>query len=304
MDFSSDDETTLSPGNNITGEKRRRVVLTNNGDAKRRRMDSSSKIWFLTWNSYPEDWDSMLHDLGHLTKWCCQEETASSGQKHIQGVLVFSRQVKFSSLFSAIEGAHWEICRNLVSAKAYCSKLKTRTGRTWVHGFRVPLVVRDPLDGKTLYKYQKQIIKIVKGLPHERRIYWYWSNKGNIGKSSLCKHLCLKYAAISLGGKVSDAMYAVAKLVSEGKPPTVVVFDVARCQAGKLEYVALEQLKNGCFFSGKYESCQVLLNAPHVIVFANEAPDVNKLSEDRWDITNLDLEDDLPDGGVRYPIFL
>lgn len=138
--------------------------------------------------------------------------------------------------------------------------------------------------------------------PDERTIYWFWSNKGNIGKSSLCKHLCLRYGAIALGGKVGDAMYAVGKLVAAGKPPNIVVFDVARSESHRLEYVSLEKLKNGCFFSSKYESAMVMLNPPHVIVFANEGPNESKLSDDRWKITNLDEEDDLPELTVTRPV--
>ncbi len=158
----------------------------------------------------------------------------------------------------------------------------------------LPLVVKDPLEGKNLYAFQRKIIGIVKQEPDERTIYWFWSVKGNIGKSSLCKHLCLKYDALSLGGKVADALYAVGKRVGAGKPPKVVVFDVARSEAKYLQYAALENLKNGCFFSSKYESGQVLMNAPHVIVFSNEAPDRSMLSGDRWKVTCLDLEEDLP----------
>ncbi len=295
---SSDDD--IDREDNITGKKRKRVHF--NGRSVSRRLDSESKIWFLTWNSYPTDWEESLESIDGLTKWCCQEETAESGQKHIQGVLMFTKKYKWSLLHELIREIHWEVCRNLVSAKKYCSKLKTRTGKTWVSGFRVPLVVKDPLEGKELYHFQKQIIQLVKTEPDERTIYWYWSRKGNIGKSSLCKHLCLKYNAIALGGKVGDAMYAVAKLVEAGRPPKIIIFDVARSDAANLNYVSLENLKNGCFFSPKYESVMVMLNVMHVIVFANERPHTSKLSSDRWVIKNLDEEQDLPGTGVDFPM--
>lgn len=304
MDDSSDDDVTILSAP-ITGVKRKRVILTNSN--KRRKIEpqylaSSSKIWFLTWNNYDEEWVMVLSMLDGLVQWCCQEETGESGNKHIQGVLRFRREYTGRELHECVHGIHWEPCRNLVSAKKYCLKLKTRTGRTWVSGFRVPLVVKDPLEGKDLYQFQKDIISLVKEEPDLRQIHWYWSRKGNIGKSSLCKHICLKYAAIALGGKVSDAMYAVAKLVEAGKPPTVVIFDVARSDLHNLNYVSLENLKNGCFFNGKYESAMVLMNPPHVIVFANEGPNENMLSEDRWVVRNLDSDIDLPGGGVDEPI--
>ena len=44
----------------------------------------------------------------------------------------------------------------------------------------------------------------------------------------------------------------------------------------------MEAIKNGCFFSGKYESGMVRFNSPHILVFANEPPERTKLSQDRW----------------------
>ncbi len=267
---------------------------------KRRRVDHKARHWFITWNSYPEDWKVMLGGIVGLTKYCVQEEKGDTGNEHLQGVLVFRDPMSWIDLCGFAVGCHFEKARDLKACVKYCSKERTRDGELWCRGFKLPEKVRDPLEGKELYKFQKDIIALVEADPDERSIYWYWSQKGNIGKSSLCKHLCLKYGAISLGGKVSDAMYAVAKLVSEGNPPGVVIFDVARSEARYLKYVSLELLKNGCFFSGKYESAQCLMNPPHVIVFANEEPDTNKLSRDRWKVTCLDFDTDLPGSALDY----
>jgi len=49
----------------------------------------------------------------------------------------------------------------------------------------------------------------------------------------------------------------------------------------------LESIKNGLFFSGKYESTQVVMNSPHLIIFANEPPDKSKMSADRWHIVRI-----------------
>ena len=44
-------------------------------------------------------------------------------------------------------------------------------------------------------------------------------------------------------------------------------------------------------FSCKYESTMKMHDTPHVVVFSNWAPDKTRLSQDRWDIT--DMTDDL-----------
>ncbi len=49
-----------------------------------------------------------------------------------------------------------------------------------------------------------------------------------------------------------------------------------------VSYQALEEIKDGIFFSGKYEGGMKIFNSPHVICFANFSPAEHKLSGDRW----------------------
>ncbi len=65
------------------------------------------------------------------------------------------------------------------------------------------------------------------------------------------------------------------------------VIDIPRANEGNVSYQAIEDLKNGALFSTKYESGMCVFNSPHVVVFANMAPDLNKLSADRWNIIHL-----------------
>lgn len=70
----------------------------------------------------------------------------------------------------------------------------------------------------------------------------------------------------------------------------IYIFDFARTVENFVSYEALETIKNGIYFSGKYESKTVVRNCPHVLVFSNFLPHMESLSLDRWNITEIKKE--------------
>ncbi len=275
------------------GEKRKRVATLepdlDEPKAKVRKVDLRGCNWFLTWNNYTSDSIGILLKLTGLKRYCVQEELSDSGTPHLQGVLVFKTNVLRSTLENAVDQkVHWEKARSLGACKSYCSKQKTRSGKQWIKGFHVQTPVLDPLEGKTLYKWQEEILDMVRGKPDDRKVYWYWSDSGNVGKSVLCKHMVLKEDAIVVGGAFRDAYYAIQQRVSKKMPVEIVVFALCRSQGNKVSYISIEGIKDGLFFSPKYESGMCVYNPPHVLVFANCAPDLSLLSADRWVVKCLD----------------
>jgi hypothetical protein len=77
------------------------------------------------------------------------------------------------------------------------------------------------------------------------------------------------------------------------KYPKIIIFDVPRANIDHINYDAIESMKNGCFFSGKYECAQVLMNSPHIIIFANSEPQRYNLSMDKWHIVEIDYDPDM-----------
>ncbi len=253
--------------------------------------DIRSLNWFLTWNNYDADSADLLIAFGGVKRYCMQEEIGKDGTPHLQGVIVFSLQKRFTTLHRAFPHVHWEKCRNLEAAKIYCTKLETRRedGKQWVKGFHLITKPTDPLEGKELHDWQKEILDMVQNKADDRKIYWYWSATGNVGKSVLCKHMVMKEDAILVGGAFKDAYYAIMQRVQKGKKPvSIVIFALSRSQGNKVSYIAMEGIKDGCFFSPKYESGMCVYDPPHILVFANEAPDLTMLSSDRWVVKNLD----------------
>lgn len=256
-----------------------------------------ARNWFLTWNNHPEEGAKWLIDRFDPKKYAIQEEEASTGTKHLQGVIVLNHAKTFRQMKKMFPSIHWMKCRNIHAAANYCQKIATRSGEQWIKGFKKSREgIFDPLAPHMdhLYKYQQEVLDLVKTEPHDREIHWYFSYRGRTGKSSLCKHLCMAHDAIIVGGSYKDAYYAIIDRIKQNKPPKIVVFDLPRTSGAKfLSYTAIEGIKNGLFFSTKYESQMAIFNPPHILIFANELPDMGQLSKDRWKIHHVKKDVDL-----------
>jgi hypothetical protein len=125
---------------------------------------------------------------------------------------------------------------------------------------------------------------VVRQEPDERTIYWFWEPAGNVGKTAICKYLVVKHNALMLTGKSNDMYNMLAKFPNKRE---LILVDCPRSQQDYINYGALEQIKNGLVFSGKYEGAQLVFNCPHVVVFANQEPDFEKMSRDRWFIHRI-----------------
>jgi len=122
--------------------------------------------------------------------------------------------------------------------------------------------------------------------PPDRRLFWMYETTGNVGKTWMSSYLRITRNAVVLQiAKKADLAHIISKSSSG-----VYIFDLARSsEEGSVSvvYELIEQLKNGYIISGKYDSRAFSFAQPHVIVFANYAPDRSKLSADRWDVTNI-----------------
>ncbi len=165
--------------------------------------------------------------------------------------------------------------------------------------FKEPKKVKV-LDDDQLYDWQLDICSVLEKDPDDRTIHWYWSDTGNVGKSTFQKYLCVKYGAIILGGKSADCKHAIVEYEkTHGDKPEIIVCNIPRSFDPKfISYQAFEEIKDMCFHSGKYEGGMVVGNCPHLIIFANIPPNKDKMSKDRWNIVNLDPEE--PEDEVQH----
>lgn len=130
--------------------------------------------------------------------------------------------------------------------------------------------------------YQLNLANLLSSEPDSRKITFIVDPVGNTGKSWFVAKWFSENADISQQlcvGKRDD----IAHVIDESK--RVFLFDIPRSQSEFLQYSVLEKLKDKVVFSPKYNSrMKRLEHRPHVVVFMNEDPDMNKLSRDRYHI--------------------
>lgn len=121
---------------------------------------------------------------------------------------------------------------------------------------------------------------------NDREILWVYDKTGGKGKSYLTNYLIdNKNAFFCNNGKATDVAYAYEE-------QETVVIDLPRTTIdgdGKdwTPYRLMEMFKDGRIFSSKYQSCMKRFKSAKLVVFANYLPDTSKLSQDRWNIWDL-----------------
>jgi len=262
--------------------------LSNIGDAEGNTISSApkrvstSKYWCFTWNNYGEDALSKLSNKFVGLSWIAGEEVGEEGTPHLQGYVECDKLIRPMEYFSLPKEIHWEKRKgNQAQNVAYCSK----DGK-W-HGTLKP---KRPLKLiKPDRDWQVNLLKIIDEEPDDRTIHWLWETVGNVGKSAMTKYLVANHGALVCSGKAADMKYLILKYNEKhGEYPELIIFDIPRTSLDYLSYSGLEEIKNGCFASTKYECDMVVMNCPHVVCFANELPDMSKVSRDRWNIIKIE----------------
>ncbi len=243
-----------------------------------------ARSWAFTWNNYADNSIKSLQKLWEKERYVFQEE--DEGTPHLQGLIRYKNARTMDQLKLIDNTIHWEVCKNIPASINYCTDVTKRKGRMFTNYVKEPDRLLDPMDGKQWKDWQLKIMETIKAKPDARTIHWYWEETGAVGKTSLAKHICMKYdTAIYVSGKSENVKYAIAAMK---KKPKVVIWDIPRVSKDYISFEAIESVKNGIFFTGKYESGMVMFNSPHIICFANFEPDKSNMSVDRWDIVKIE----------------
>ena len=257
----------------------------NTNGAKRSRVNAG-KHWVFTWNNYPSDAITTLKETfsSNKLRYVFQQERGEEGTPHLQGYVCCTEgKMRPVEKLKLPTGIHWEKCRDVRKSIDYCHKDDTRDGEIFTN---MDLWDDTPpvLSRESLNTWQRQLLDLVSGDPDPRRVLWIYDEQGNTGKTYFAHFLCgMSDNVIFVNGKGSDILYAfAAHKATTGRFPKYVLYGVPRSSAGFFSYSSLEQLKDGIFFSGKYESAMCRFATPHVVVLCNQQTEWEKLSRDRW----------------------
>lgn len=248
---------------------------------------SRSRCWRFTFNNpdlepkdrFPKEW-----------LYIYQLERGVSGTAHFQGAIYAPNAIAFSSVKETLPKANWGAA-NWRKQKSYCTKTESRIGtpQTNIEGLTwKPKPLIPALD---LYDWEKAVMHKITEPPDDREIFWFYDRKGNNGKTTFARFLKLQfeYRVAYISGKAADMKFLLASRIEADtlSEPAVVLIDLPRTMEGHVSYQGIEEIKNGIFFSGKYTSAEIVMDIPHLFVFANFPPKFEAMSADRWRVIEL-----------------
>lgn len=254
-----------------------------------------------TLNNYTnEEITQILKEFDRVSKgYVIGDEVGDQGVPHLQGYVEFKTQKYLSGLKKICSRAHWEkALGNRKQNIQYCSKQKImantfpRSAEEKYQDLKDKIMQKKYTNAKWKDWQQDIVNKCEDAIINEREINWYWEPKGNIGKTFMAKYLALKYNAIIGEGKKADVFNQIKSWMdaNPGESPRVIMLDIPRTNLDYINFGAIEQIKNGLLYSGKYEGGVLIFEEPLVFIFANSPPDTECMSEDRWNIVKIGLD--------------
>lgn len=255
------------------------------------------------------------------------KEVGESGTPHLQGFISFSKRTYLTEVKKRVsERCHLELARMVPESIEYCRKegdffedgsipvgqgkrsdiddfkndvksgmlnhKEIREKHSVVYakykGFVMEYVVDNtpakPIPAYQLHEWQTDLLEKLQHEPDDRTIIFIVDATGNNGKTWFAHWYASKHkdCQVICPGKRADMAYILRTDIR------VLILDAPRSKQGEfIQYDFLEDVKNGYIFSSKYESSIKQFKSPHLVVLMNEAPDLTKLSPDRFDITYL-----------------
>lgn len=173
------------------------------------------------------------------------------------------------------------------SLKKYCMKDETRMAGPWAD--KAVYLGEDLITPGQMVGFQKWICKLLPRKPSKRLTYWFYCPDGGSGKSAIAKYLAYHFDVPTYTfAKAWDLL----KLVSMEPNKKMYIINLSKTKPAEVAsedlYNVIESIKDGNFCSYKGSDVQrVLMNPPHLVVMANEAPKKEFLTQKRLKVFKL-----------------
>ena len=156
-----------------------------------------------------------------------------------------------------------------------------------------------------LRPWQEDLMKIMEN-PTDREVIWVKGANGCEGKSWFQEYIESKFGwnrvvnGMDIKTKNSSICHALGK-----RPLTttdIFLFNVGKAKTFEgVNYEVLEKIKDGKLLASKYDSKELRIRTPNVVVvFSNDSPNVGELAVDRWRIFSI-KENKLVDMALQAP---
>jgi len=215
------------------------------------------------------------HFKGFCKKYTFQQEKCPKTEKiHYQCAISLKTKEYFATVKNLVGfGAHIEGMRDSFAGFNYCKKEESRIAGPWNEKSIFLNII------KKLRPWQADLEKKLLIEPDDRSITWIYDKKGGCGKTQFCKYMAITHGATIIGScAAKDMFYALPE------NPKIVMINLPRTIEERVNYGAIESIKDGMCFSSKYESGMKVFNSPHVVIMSNFEPDKETMSDDRWNI--------------------
>lgn len=246
---------------------------------------SRSRAWCLTLNNFDEKEFDTLFSIFEKNKcsYIIGKEIDEQGTPHLQIYVRFENARTFHSLKKINTRLHIEKARGTIDENyEYCKK---------ENNFVTNIAAKYHFSLVKFNEWQQSLYDLIMNEiknPNDRLIHWVLDAEGAKGKTSFCKHMYFNNPnTLYVTGKANDIKYAIYCHIKEDKPLNLIVMDFTRSIENFISYEAIESIKNGIFFNGKYESGCCAFKPPIVVCFSNFEPNTDRLSSDRWNFINL-----------------
>ena len=138
--------------------------------------------------------------------------------------------------------------------------------------------------------WQERVISFIK-TPTKREVMWVVGEQGNEGKAFLqhCIRFCYgdqRVVTTDIVGNKTHIAHYLSKRSLVCKD--IFIFNHPCSNEETVAYDLLEGIKDGCVLSHKYDTKQLIFNAPNtVIAFSNSHPYTPALKPDRWRVFTI-----------------